>query len=121
MANELNITLGLVAFTKAGKSFRREGGEVIVNVSGNHFQAGSQSVGTSEEGIGLGDITSLGWFALRNLDATNKVYWGNVTGQLNNELLPGERVYARAKSGNNAIRVQADTAACEVEFAAFSA
>ncbi len=35
--------------------------------------SGVQSIGTTEESLVLGDVTSIGWVVIRNLDATNFV------------------------------------------------
>lgn len=73
-----------------------------------------QVVGTSEEALSVGDVATVGIVYLRNLDATNTVNYGTVTGNLGFELPPGEQAMVRVKSGSS-ILVQALVAACKLE------
>lgn len=114
MASELSMNLGDFAFTKQGRSIRKTGGDQIVNVSGLDYSAGTQTIGTSQESLPLGEVATVGWVWLKNHDATNFITYGTITGQLGQKLKPGEKVYFRA--ANNVVYVKADTAACVVEF-----
>lgn len=74
------------------------------------------SVGTSEEVISIGDVATLGWCFLRNLDATNYVEWGPTSAGAMvgvGRLEPGEVAACRLKPGIT-LRMQANTAACKV-------
>ena len=77
-----------------------------------------ESIGTTEENISLGDVSSVGWICIRNLDATNFITFGTVTNQRGMKLKPGESHAFRA--ANNALFVKADTAACNVGIDIFS-
>lgn len=46
-------------------------------------QTVTHNIGTSEEALKLGEITSLGWFLFRNLDETNYVEIRSATGASN--------------------------------------
>lgn len=74
-------------------------------------------VGTSEEVITDGDVGTLGWLIMRNLDATNYVEWGpESSGSMVpiGKMEPGEPALFRLKPGIT-LRAQANTAACKVD------
>jgi len=110
----LNVTNGSFLFNK--------------NISFNFDQAaigggnpGTVDVGTSEEVIALGDITTEGWCIIQNLDTTNYVDWGPTSGgsmvQVG-RLEAGEFACLRLYPGLT-LRMQANTSACKVEINVF--
>lgn len=76
-------------------------------------------VGTTQESVSFGDITP-GFLRLTNLDTTNFVEFGTVTGNLG-FILPANlgTGVAYLKSGQT-LYVKADTAACKILIEAFS-
>lgn len=73
-----------------------------------------QNIGTSEESLATGDISTEGWIILRNLDATNYIEIGATTaGNRLIRLEAGEPACFRVKPGAT-IYCQADTAACDL-------
>jgi len=76
-----------------------------------------QNVGTSEEALKLGDVSSLGWLMLKNLDETNYIEVKTGTGgTVIGKMLAGESFGPiRVGSGVTAPYVVANTAACQME------
>lgn len=114
MANELQITL---------KS-RLANGEFVDLIEGQTYQVtqaaigghfGVVTVGTSEEDVAVGDVSTLGWLYLKNLDSTNYVTYGpkDTTMKAFGRLEPGEFAMLRLEPGIT-IRWKADTAAVKV-------
>ena len=76
-----------------------------------------QSVGTSEENIAVGDVAAGRFVAMRNLDATNYVSWGqdhSSTMRKIGRLRAGSVALFELEPGET-IRAQANTAACRVK------
>lgn len=114
MANEIQLNIQSFSFQKGGAAFVRSLGNVLINADGNDYSAGTQAVGTAQESLPLGEVANVGMVYLKNLDATNYVEYGCITGQLSGKLKPGEFNIFRAAA--NAVYVKANTAACDVEF-----
>lgn len=119
MADEISITTGLqlengllvVGRTnktrKFSQSTARGGGPGVVDV------------GTSEETISFGDCVP-GFIELVNLDATNYVNWGNVTGNLDQKLQANGGVAIFELDTGGTLIMQADTATCKVRITALN-
>lgn len=120
MANELTITLkavlnrsnsSQVTFPDADKQ------EISVTVTGTKFIMNQQSIGTSEEAIALGEVTTGGYFFAVNRDATNFISLRSGTGATNfAKLKPGECCGFRISSSASAPYAIADTGACLLEY-----
>src|SRR5436309_15751946 len=89
MSNEITITSTLkYSKNKASASLA---GTFQASQTGDKYEAGVQSVGTSpEETIQKGDIGTIGYAMFRNMDPTNFVQLGAQTGQYTIKLNPGE-------------------------------
>jgi hypothetical protein len=117
MANELTVNVK-AALSNAGhkESFEVQNLRVTQAAVGAH--APVVAVGTSEEDLAVGDIGTLGWLFMKNLDPTNYVTWGPKNGsnvmQALGRIDPGECVALRLSPGIT-IRWQANTAACKVK------
>ena len=117
MANEITKTVSLsfakgtisaVTFAEASKN---------VTVSGSRYHRAVQNIGTAEEAIGLGELSTLGWGMFKNLDATNYVELRVATaGAKFAKLKPGESCLLRLGSGITAPFAISDTAACNLEY-----
>ena len=113
MSNEITITTGLQLVN----------GNLSVSAATTTLQfdqttarggsPGTQDIGTSEETISFGDVIP-GFVWMRNLDVTNFVTWGNVTGNLDQKLRPGGTTLIEMVSGGVLI-MKADTAGCKVQ------
>lgn len=113
MANELTITASL-AFAKGSVSVSLAKSAAQFTVSGTKYYQGVQTVGTSEEALELGDISTGGYCLLINRDATNYVSVRSGTGAANLiKVKAGEPALFRVEAA--APYVIANTASCEVE------
>ena len=114
MADELKATL-TVRYTKDSVSAKTPGATISLDVTGEGIQSGVQSIDTSAEALGKGDIGTIGWVWLKNLDLTNYVELSvdsgtNMFGKLN----PGEETFLPIHTAN--IHAQANNNACRVQY-----
>lgn len=121
MANELQLTLR-VGHTKEPKDPWAWSGVIQATQTGKGVYANTVSAATTGTDLSFGGITP-GLVMLVNLDDTNFVNWGMSDGgtlKAPGILYPTTRWPAMffAKPGET-IRLQADTAACEVYFKAW--
>jgi hypothetical protein len=73
MADEIRIRAAL-SFAKSGKGAAADSGEKSVAMSGIDYWQGTQTVGTAEEPLNLGDVTPANaYYQIENLDATSRV------------------------------------------------
>lgn len=88
-----------------------------VDVSTKRTAHLKQNVGTSEEVLNLGDISSLGYILAVNRSSSNFVSIKTAAGgTIFAKILPGEVAMFRFGSGVTAPFVIADTAACQLEY-----
>lgn len=93
-----------------------------MTLAGSGFKAGLQSIGfAAEENLDYGDITAAnaGWLFMRNVDPTNFVSWGMSdagTMKAVGTMKAGEPWTSFRVKASVAVRLQADTAACLVEY-----
>jgi len=91
--------------------------DFYVNMTGNNFSHGFQSVGTGTEAVSvLADVSTQGFVFVRNLDNTNYVLFGAAA--------TGDPVKCKAKEAalfriNGTLYGKANTAACNVEYYVF--
>ena len=117
MANEITVNLQ-VNVTNGNYTRRAAPGVVNVDQAAQGQGGGIISIGTSEEALSFTDITTKGWCFLRNLDDTNYVEYGPESAGAMvgfGRLEPGEPAAMRLIPGSLTIRMQANTAACNVE------
>lgn len=115
MANELKVSLTV---TVANGSYKLDFNPGLKQITQDAIgsEEGVQIVGTSEEVVTVGDVTTLGWALFHNLDATNYVEVGpESSGALVGfiRLEAGEFCLLRLKPGIT-IRAQANTAAVKL-------
>lgn len=90
------------------------------DMAGTKRHKTTQNIGTSEEAIKVGDITSPGWAKFRNLDATNFIELYAATGETAFiKMLPGE--IATFRMSATAPFAKADTATCDMEITLYEA
>ena len=118
MSAEISLSVS-ASGTKNGSTISGGSKSYSVDMSGDPMISNIQAVGTSAETIQLGDITSLGFIHLRNMDATNyvEVAVDNFTNKIA-KLKAGECALFRATV--NTLYIRANTAACNVHVAAWS-
>lgn len=93
-----------------------------ITLSGTGFKAGLQSVGfAAAEDLDYGDVVAAnaGWLVMRNTDSTNYVQWGlNHSGTIRvvGRMKPLEPWVVFRVEPSAQIMLQANTAACQVEY-----
>lgn len=114
MADELKISAKLSCTLSSGAGISKRY-QATLDVSGDCFVHGTQSVGTSEEEITqLADLGTPGYMLIKNTDSTNYVEVGSTTGVYDIKLLAGEIALYRHNSAT--VYAKANTAACLVEY-----
>ena len=113
MANEITLKFSLQVengFLKQSVNI----GQLQVDQAAAGMAGGAQEIGTSEEVVDFGDVSTEGLLFLRNLDDTNYIEFGpEDTGAMVavGKLEPGEFAFFRVKP-SVVLRAQADAAAC---------
>lgn len=114
MASEITIS-ALLSFLKGGR--KAELGDVAfqVTMTGTDYVHATQSIATSATAISIGSITTCGWIAIRNKDATNYITIRAGSGGADViKIKPGEtQVFRLATNTPYAV---ANSAAVEIEY-----
>lgn len=117
MANELTIS-GSITFNDTDETAAVTA--LNASMTGTRFIHMRQSIATSEEALGLGELSgsTLGWFWAKNLDSTNYLEIRSGTGAGNDviKLKAGEFCLLRWGSDVTAPFAIANTAACLLEY-----
>lgn len=114
MANEISVTHKLTCsngnlnFTPPTKTYRVDQAAV------GGPTPGYVTIGTTEESISFGELGTVGWLLMQNLDATNYVEWGFATTVYGGRLEPGETASFRLNPSTT-LYLKANTAACKCE------
>ena len=80
--------------------------------------SGVQTIGTSAENLAVGDVATLGMFAITNLDSTNYVTYGpddSGTQKTFGRLSPGESAIMRLQPGIT-VKLTANTAPVKIKY-----
>ena len=112
MAREITASASLTA-SKGGASVSASAA-ITNDMAGDQMLTNVQNIGTSAEALVLGDITTIGFLFVKNLDATNYVEVDSVNtlDEFPQKLLPGEFVLLKPQT--TTIYAKANTAACNV-------
>jgi len=113
MANELTLNLN-INFAKGNVRENVAPGALTFTVSGTKIVRAVQSIGTTDEVLALGEISSLGYLYIRNNDTTNYVEVGVDGTNYVVKLKAGEIALFRVDG--SAIHAKANTAACSCEY-----
>lgn len=118
MSQELTINASMVYADSENTSESFSIEDFIGNVTTKRYVKAKVSVGTSEEAIPLGEVTTLGWACFRNRDATNYVEIRSATGSANDiiKIPPGGVALFHFGSDVTAPYWIANTAACQCEY-----
>jgi hypothetical protein len=114
MANTNAVTIASTLSYSANRISARLATSFSADQTGDFFESGVQAIGTAEEELDYGDVTSIGFVGIRNMDDTNYVEVGRTTGVYSIKLKAGEGFVARWNG--NTVFVKANTAACNVEY-----
>lgn len=113
MASELLLQASL-KFSKGGALFETNFPSTYFDVSGSVGNKQVQAIGTSDEVLPLGDVATIGYVMLKNLDATNYILVGSDGTLYPIRLKPGEVALMRWNEA--AIHAKANTAICNLEY-----
>lgn len=113
MANELQVA-GAISFSQAGATLSKTFSNTYFTVSGTSGISNIISVGTSDESLALGDISTIGWVYFKNLDPTNYISVGSDGTLYPIKLKAGE--FALMRWNAAAIHAKANTGACNFEY-----
>jgi hypothetical protein len=117
MAAEITVSCSL-SFSK-GSSSAALSGSGAFTMTGTRYLRGRQNIGTTEEQISIGEITSEGWMLVINRDTSNFVRLRQgVVASYSNALIkikPGEFALFRVDPAAT-LYGTADTAAVDVEY-----
>ena len=120
MADEIRYTIGLTR-TKNGRTVSVPTA-TIDGDAGNAFVMGEVSVGTSEEAIPMGEVTTPRTAFFQNLDATNYIDIRKATGgDVITRLQAGQAALLHMDPGDTAPYAIANTGACLMYYAIFQA
>ena len=118
MANEITLTAAL-SVVKSGVSISGQVNSKSITQAGDQSLGNVQIIGTSTEALTLGDVVTIGYLYLKNLDSTNFVEFDlntPVAGTAFCKLLAGEAaviptrqttIYAKADTANVNVNVVA--------------
>lgn len=117
MSNEITLNASLAYADDESADLALEIAEALASVTTKKYIKAKQNIGTSEEAIGLGEVTSLGWALFINRDPTNYIELRTGTGATKfAKLRPGKFAFFEFGSGITAPYAIADTAACQMEY-----
>lgn len=116
MANELQFTIQVNY--RNGIDSDNTAEPFYMNVSATERIEGAPTIGTTEESLALGDVSSVGLVIIKNMDPTNYVTVGNVTGQRPIRI-PPLTTFPLYLPGS-AVFVAANTAPCKIVYKIFS-
>ena len=115
MANEVTVSAS-VRFRKGKVNVELPKAGLQFDVAGSKFVNRVQTIGTSEEAIGLGDVGTVGWFIGVNNDKTNYLEIRPNTGVADLiRMEPGEPALFRLAQDAVPYAI-ANTAACDLEY-----
>lgn len=114
MANELTLSASL-KFVKGSKNRAFSKSGIQLDVAGKNYTHKSQTIGTSEEALVLGDVATPGYILVYNESTTNFVSIRSGTGTANLVKIPagGIALFHCEASAPFAV---ADTAAVDIEY-----
>lgn len=112
MANEITVRASLRAVNGNLDFGPVERTKTITQAAVGGPTPGYVTIGTSEESQTFGELGTLGWLMMENLDTTNYVEWGFSTGVYGGRLEAGELALFRLNPSTT-LYMRANTAACK--------
>ena len=119
MANELSLVINL-SFSKGGAKVTRQFSKKV-DIAGDAFTHGVQQIGTTEEEVAQGsEVGDPGWVLIINLDDTNYIEVGALTGEYTVKILKGEfALYRHALEESSTILAKANSGNVNIEYFIF--
>jgi hypothetical protein len=118
MADEITVSASLAYEDSEDSDEILQIADVLFDITTKKYIKHKQNVGTSEEAMDLGELTTLGWCIILNRDATNYIEVRMATGAGNDHIkVPaGGAAVFHFGSDVTAPFLIANTAACQVEY-----
>ena len=117
MANGVTLNATMEYADSTGSDESIQVSALFASISNTQFIRHKQLIGTSQEAIVLGDVTTPGWAMFVNRDTTNFItLLVASSGAVFAKLKPGEFALLRLGSGAQVPYALADTAACLMEY-----
>lgn len=113
MANEITVSARLRVANGNLVFDRNAGTNTLDQTAVGGPTPGYVTIGTSEESQAFGELGTLGWCLMENLDVTNYVEWGFATTVYGGRLGPGEFAFFRLNPATT-MYLKANTAACKL-------
>jgi hypothetical protein len=113
MANEITITAGIQVINGSLRDALTPGNKSVNQTALGGPTPGYVTIGTTEEEVAFGELSTKGWVMLQNLDATNYVQWGFSTGVYGGRMRAGESA-GPFRMDATSIFLRANVAACKV-------
>lgn len=114
MASELQLQ-GSGSFSKGGASFSVNFATSLFDVAGSAGIQQSVAIGITDESLVLGDVSSIGYVFLKNLDTTNSIQIGS-DGTLYPVILRAPGGWAIMEWNAAAIHAKASVAPCNLQY-----
>ena len=114
MANEITTSASL-AFSKNEIEDSLAFAQANFDVSGSKFIHNVIATTTSEVAVDKGNITTIGWVAIKNHDDTNYVEWFGVEDESATIKIKANE-FCLFRSASSAPFIQANTGSCTVEY-----
>lgn len=119
MSNTITISVSAAVALASGGSISGSGGNTITQAGTNNI-GNVQNIGATTEQLVYGDVTTIGYLFIKNLDATNYIEFDLNTPVSTTafcRLLPGESAFIPTRQ--TTIYGKANTAACDCLVVAF--
>jgi hypothetical protein len=118
LANELTLNASLAYEDAEDADIALAMVNILANVTTKKFIHAKQSIGTTEEAIDLGEVTSLGWSLFINRDSTNYLELRSATGAGNDIIKIPAGKFAMFHWGSDVTApfAIANTGACQLEY-----
>jgi len=113
MANEITISSRLT-LKNGTLAFDYATGSILLDqTAAGGPTPGYVTIGTSEESFTFGELSTLGFLMMRNLDATNYIQWGFATGVYGGRMRAGEPAGPFRLEPGTTLYLKANTANCK--------
>ena len=119
MADEIRVTSKLTVTNGFAKDTFNPGSQSYDQTAAGGPTPGVVSIGTTEESEAFSELSTLGWFIMRNLDPTNYVQWGFATADYGGRMEAGETAGPFRLEPGTTLYLKANTAACLVDIRAY--
>lgn len=120
MASEITVQASIQVVNGSLRDSFTPGAQSIDQSALGGPTPGYVTIGTTEEEVAFGELSSKGYVMMQNLDTTNYVQWGFSTGVYGGRMKAGETA-GPFRMDATSIFLKANTAACKVLIKGYNA